>query len=103
MKRAFVLLVVLSANAMAQEAQPDLKLTELERTKWENIQLKGEQLNAAFKIDEYNKQMEVLKKQLADLGKGALDSRNLDTKEYEFASTNSGPLIRKKPAETAKK
>ena len=97
------LAMLLAVSALAQDAKPELKLTELETLKWEKIQLLAERLNAQFKVKEYNEAMGELNKQLADLNGKVLADRKLDAKEYQVNWQAGIAEAVKKPVEAAKR
>ena len=102
MRKAFVLLVLLSANVVAQEPVADLKMTRPELMEWENIQLKGG--NIKREIENLQAAMKQLEAQLSDLNRRVLEVRKLDGKDYAPNFQAVPPMVVKvQPKEAAKK
>lgn len=106
MKKVLALALLLSVNAVAQEAKPvetaDLRMTRTELMEWENIQLKGG--NIKRQIEELQTAMKQLEAQLADLNKRVLEVRKLDGKEYAPNFQAVPPMVVKvQPKEAVKK
>ena len=108
MKSVLALFLLFSVNLAAQETKTvetaDLKLSKIELTEWENIQLKGERIQR--NIADLQTAMKQLEAQLADLNRRVLEVRKLDGKEFTPNYQAVPPMVVKvqpKPPDTAKK